>query len=159
MTAMSNDANDARVDRIAAWRSMLIAHSRAVRAIEADLAAAGAIPLTWYDVLLEVDAAEEPLTLQELTRRVVLSRTRISRLVAELETRGYLIRSPDPEDGRSTRVSIGTAGKAALAQAAPVYMAGIDRHFNQHLSATQRRAIAAGLNRVIDAHDTVELQR
>lgn len=156
---MSKDVDDDGVDQIAAWRSMLIAHSRAMRAIEADLAAAGAIPLTWYDVLLEVNAAEEPLTLQELTRRVVLSRTRISRLVAELETRGYLVRSPDPDDGRSTLVSIDKAGKAALAQAAPVYMEGIDRHFNQHLSTTQQRAIAAGLNRVIDAHNTVELRR
>lgn len=154
---MSKDVNDG-VDQIAAWRSMLIAHSRTMRAIEADLAAAGAIPLTWYDVLLEVAAAEEPLTLQELTRRVVLSRTRISRLVAELETRRYLVRSPDPDDGRSTLVSIDKAGKAALAQAAPVYMAGIDRHFNQHLNATQQRTISAGLNKVIDAHNTVELR-
>ena len=148
-------AVDDDVDQIAAWRSMLIAHSRTMRAIEADLAAAGAIPLTWYDVLLEVAAAEEPLTLQELTRRVVLSRTRISRLVAELETRGYLVRSPDPDDGRSTLVSMETAGKTALAQAAPVYMAGIDRHFNQHLDATQQRTISAGLNKVIDAHNTI----
>lgn len=132
---------------------MLIAHSRAMRAIEADLAAAGVIPLTWYDVLLEVNAAAEPLSLQDLTRRVVLSRTRISRLVAELESRGFLVRSPDPDDGRSTLVSIDTAGKAALVQAAPVYMKGIDRHFNQYLSTPQQRAIANGLNSVIEAHD------
>jgi len=114
--------------------------------------------LTWYDVLLEVAAAAEPLTLQELTRRVVLSRTRISRLVAELETHGYVVRSPDPNDGRSTRVSIEKAGKKALAEAAPVYMEGIDRHFTRYLSTTQQRGIAAGLNRVVDAHDTVELR-
>ena len=103
--------------------------------------------------------SSSPLTLQELTRRVVLPRTRISRLVAELETHGFLVRSPDPDDGRSTLVSIDTAGKAALARAAPVYVDGIDRHVNQYLSPTQQRAIAEGLNTVIDEHNTVELRR
>lgn len=155
---MSND-EDTSVDRVAAWRSMLIAHSRALRAIEADLDVAGVIPLTWYDVLLEVDAADEPLTLRELTRRVVLSRTRISRLVAELEGRGYVVRSGDPDDRRSTRVSIAAAGTEALRQAAPVYMDGIERHFTRHLTATQQRAITAGLVKVIEAHNTVEVRR
>jgi len=81
---MSKKVDGDGVDQIAAWKSMLIAHSRSLRATESDLSAVGAIPLTWYDVLLEVDATEEPLTLQELLRRVVLSLTRISRLVAEL---------------------------------------------------------------------------
>ena len=156
---MDDDAENGSVDQVAAWRSMLIAHSRVLRAIETELAAAGAIPLTWYDVLLELNAAREPLRMQELSERVVLSRTRISRLVAELETRGYVTRRPDPDDGRSILVAIDKAGKAALAHAAPIYMAGIDRHFTQHLSASQQRSIATGLNRVIDAHDTVELRR
>ena len=39
-------------DRIAAWRSVLQAQHRVVRAIECDLAAVEMIPLSWYDVLL-----------------------------------------------------------------------------------------------------------
>ena len=54
---------------IAAWRAMLVAHHRAVRAIEADLETAGAIPLTWYDVLLELQAAPEGLRMQDLGER------------------------------------------------------------------------------------------
>ena len=85
-------------DPIAAWRSMLLAHSSALRAIEADMGAAGSIPLSWYDVLLELNGAGGRLRMQELAGRVVLSRTRVSRLVDELEHRGLVTRQPDPTD-------------------------------------------------------------
>ena len=42
---------------VEAWRGLLVAHSRLVPAVEADLRAAGQIPLSWYDVLLELNAA------------------------------------------------------------------------------------------------------
>ena len=156
---MANDNERRDIDKIAAWRSMLIAHSRALRAIEADLMTAGAIPLTWYDVLLELNASDQPLRMQAISERVVLSRTRISRLVTELETCGYIERRSDPDDGRSTLVAITGAGRAALAHAAPVYMDGIDRHFTQYLTASQQRSIAKGLDRVLQAHADNEIQR
>ncbi len=141
-------------DPIAPWRAMLLAHNRALRAIEADLAAAGAIPLTWYDVLLELRAAGGPLRMQELGQRVVLSRTRVSRLVQELESRGLVRRTPDPDDRRSTLASITDAGLAALTEAAPTYLAGIEAHFSRHLEPAERRAITVGLTRVVGAHRT-----
>ena len=42
-----------------AWRGLLVAHSRLVPAVEADLRAAGQITLSWNDVLLELNAAPE----------------------------------------------------------------------------------------------------
>src|SRR5690242_17662745 len=42
-----------------AWRGLLVAHSRLLPAVEADLRAAGQVPLSWYDVLLELNAAPE----------------------------------------------------------------------------------------------------
>lgn len=142
-------------DPVAPWRAMLLAHSRALRAIEADLAAARVVPLTWYDVLLELRAGDGPLRMQALGERVVLSRTRVSRLVQELEAHGLVTRSPDPHDGRSTLATITDAGVAALRKAAPVYLAGIERHFTRHLAPGQQRAITTGLMRVAAAHAPV----
>ena len=140
-------------DRVAAWRAVLLAQSRALRAIERDMHAAGAIPLGWYDVLLELNAAPgRRLRMQDLGARAVLSRTRVSRIVAELEAQGYVERQPDPDDGRAALATITPAGRAALKQAAPIYLAGIDEHFNRHLAPTAQRAVAAALQRVIDAH-------
>jgi hypothetical protein len=68
-----------------AWRGLLVAHSRLVPAVEADLRAAGQVPLSWYDVLLELNAApDRRLRMSELGQRVVLSRTRVSRIMVQL---------------------------------------------------------------------------
>lgn len=141
------------LDPLAAWRSVLLAQSKAVRAIEADLDAADVIPLAWYDVLLELNAEPDGLRMQELGLRAVLSRTRVSRIVAELEKEGLVMRVPDPADGRATLAGITSAGRTALRAAAPVYLAGIDEHFTRHLSPAQQRTIATGLQKVVDHHD------
>jgi DNA-binding MarR family transcriptional regulator len=143
-----------KVDPVAAWRAVLVAQSRAIRAIEGDLEQAGVIPLTWYDVLLELNAAPGlHLRMQQLGRRIVLSRSRVSRLVTELEADGLVRRIPDPEDGRATLATITPAGRAALRRAAPVYLRGIDEHFTRHLTLDEQRRIAAALEKVIDAHE------
>lgn len=139
-------------DPIAAWRSMLLAHSRALRAIEADLEAAGTIPLTWYDVLLELRGAGGRLRMQDLGDRVVLSRTRVSRLVDELERRGLVSREPDDSDGRVTYAAITAEGKKILRSTAPVYRRGIEEHFTKHLTADEQQVVATALSRVVDAH-------
>jgi DNA-binding MarR family transcriptional regulator len=146
-------------DPIAPWRAMLLAHSRAVRAIEADLRRAGSIPLTWYDVLLELDGADGRLRMQDLGERVVLSRTRVSRLVDGLVADGLVRREPDPADGRATFAVITDAGLGALRSTAPIYLRGIEQHFTRHLRPTERRCIAEGLTRVVDAHQNLEPPR
>ena len=142
------------LDPVAAWRAVLLAQSKALRAIERDLDHAGVISLAWYDVLLELNAApDRRLRMQELGLKAVLSRTRVSRIVTELASAGLVERIADPDDGRATLATITRAGRSALKQAAPVYLAGIARHFTSYLTVAQQRAIAGGLQRVIDAHD------
>lgn len=142
------------LDPVAAWRALLMAHSCALRAIERDLEEAETIPLTWYDVLLELRAADDgPLRMQDLGERVVLSRTRVSRVVDELERRKLVRREPDPTDGRAILAVITDEGRAELRRTAPHYLAGIEEHFTRHLTTAQQRAIVEGLSRVIDVHD------
>src|SRR3954468_8756310 len=89
ITATVDDVNGRDDTGLRAWRAMLLAYNAAVRAIDTELAGAHAIPLTWYDVLLELDAApDRRLRMQELADRVVLSRTRVSRLVDEIAAAG-----------------------------------------------------------------------
>jgi DNA-binding MarR family transcriptional regulator len=141
------------LDRVAAWRALLIAQSRVVRAIERDMDDAGVIPLSWYDVLLELNAATgRRLRMQELAARAVLSRTRVSRIAGELEQEGFVERLPDPDDGRACLAAITPSGRAALRAAAPKYLVGIEEHFNRYLTHDMRRSVASALQRVIDAH-------
>jgi DNA-binding MarR family transcriptional regulator len=142
------------LDPVAAWRAVLLAQSRALRAIERDLAEASVIPITWYDVLLELRGADGGcLRMQDLGMRVVLSRTRVSRLVTELEDAGLVTRITDPDDGRATLATITDDGRAAFRRAAPVYLAGIEEHFTRHITEREQRVITRGLQRVVDAHE------
>jgi DNA-binding MarR family transcriptional regulator len=140
-------------DDIAAWRALLLAQNAVLRAIEADLERAGCVPLSWYDVLLELNATEDRrLPMQELARRTVLSRTRLSRLVDDLVAEGYVSRAPDPADGRVSFAVLTPAGRTALRKAAPVYLEGIRRHFTDNLTAPERSRLVTTLGKVIAAH-------
>jgi DNA-binding MarR family transcriptional regulator len=133
---------------VAAWRGLLIAHSRLVPAVEADLRAAGQIPLSWYDVLLELSAAPgNRLRMSELGERVVLSRSRVSRVVDELAAGSLAERQPDVADGRSSFAVLTPRGKEALRRAWPVYREAIHRHLAARLTAGQCRELAAMLER------------
>ena len=138
---------------VGAWRAVLLAQSRVVRAIERDLDAAGAISLGWYDVLLELNAApERQLRMQDLAMRAVLSRTRVSRIVTELADGGYVERLEDPADRRAWLATLTPAGRAVLKATAPEYLAGIERHFNRHLTAGEMAAVERALTKVVEAH-------
>ena len=93
--------------------------------------------------------------MQELGDRVVLSRTRVSRLVDELERRSLVTREPDDTDGRVTYATITADGKKVLRSTAPVYRRGIEEHFTRHLSDEEQHVIADALNRVVEAHQRI----
>jgi len=156
MSGARNDTTPqqvAREDSVAAWRALLLAQSAVLRAIDADLHQAGHISLHWYDVLLELNAApDRRLRIQELASRVVLTRTRVSRLVDRLADAGLVSREPDPDDGRACFAVITRVGREALRAAAPAYLAGIERHFARHLTCDQARTITEGLDQVVAAH-------
>jgi DNA-binding MarR family transcriptional regulator len=148
MRGMASD-----VDAVAAWRCVLLTRERVVRAIEQDLRDAGEIPLTWYDVLLELNAApEHALRMQDLGARVVLSRSRVSRLVDDLERRGYVERRPDVLDGRATLATMTPAGRQAFRRAAKVYLRGIEQHFTRHIPPADQHSIVHALQPFVDDH-------
>jgi DNA-binding MarR family transcriptional regulator len=135
---------------LAAWRAFLTAHAAAVGRIERDLDAAGdLLPLTWYDVLLELNAApQRRLRQRDLARAVVLTRSGISRLVDRLAAAGLLRREPNPADRRGDLVALTEAGRAALRRTWPAYARGIQEHFARHLTTGEARLLAVALARV-----------
>ena len=137
-----------------AWRGLLVAHSRLVPAVEADLRAAGQVPLSWYDVLLELNAApDRRLRMSELGQGTVLSRTRVSRVVDELAAAGLAERQPDQADGRSSFAALTPAGREALRRAWPVYRQAIHRQLTARLTPQQCRDLATLLGQLTAADD------
>jgi DNA-binding MarR family transcriptional regulator len=137
---------------IEAWAALLRTHAAVVRRVEAEMEAAEGLPLAWYDALLELNAApERRLRMQDLAARVVLSRSRVSRVVDEMVRAGLVEKVPDPTDGRAAFAVITEVGRAALRRAAPGYLAGVEAHFLAHLTPEERATIATGLGRVLEA--------
>ena len=141
---------------VAAWSALLRAHHGAVRAIETDLAREGSLPLGWYDVLLELKAApSRRLRMRELADRVVLSRTRVSRIVDELVDAAFVERRPDPDDGRASLAVLTDRGATAQREAAPRYLAAIEHRFSSLLHPDEVEVLTAALGRVAEHHEGV----
>lgn len=137
-------------DRTAAWAALLRVHAALVPALDQELQAAHGLPLTWYDVLLELNAAPgRRLTMGQLGGVAVISRSRVSRVVDELVRAGLAERVANPDDRRSAYAKITTAGRARLRAAAPTYLAGIEHHFTGHLTDDEAATVAASLGRVL----------
>jgi DNA-binding MarR family transcriptional regulator len=138
---------------LAAWRAVLHAHAAAVGRIERDLARAGApgdlVPLTWYDVLIELlEAPDHRLRQRDLARSVVLTRSGISRLIDRLAAAGLVRREPNPADRRGDLIALTEAGRAALRRTWPAYARGIAEHFARHVRADEAPVLTAALERV-----------
>ncbi len=93
-----------------------------------------------------------PLTPSELADRERVQRPTATRLLAKLEAPGYVTRTPDPQDGRSSLVALTPAGRALLEQTRhrkDAYLARRLRTLSGEERATLRRA-AEILERMLD---------
>ncbi len=135
-----------------AWAALLRVHAALVPVLDRELQAACGLPLTWYDVLLELNAAPgRRLSMGQLGAVAVVSRSRVSRVVDQLAAEGLVAREGNPDDRRSAYAAITEAGRARLRAAAPVYLAGIERHFTSRMTAAEAGTVARALEKVLAA--------
>ncbi|RXZ50216.1 MarR family winged helix-turn-helix transcriptional regulator [Agromyces binzhouensis] len=132
-----------------AWEALLRAHARLVPLFDREVQQATGLPLTWYDVLLELHSAGGRMMMGQLAERVVLSRTRVSRLVDELARAGLVAREANPADGRSAFAVITPEGVRRFRDAAPAYLGAIDREVGGPLSRQELRALATTLEKLV----------
>jgi DNA-binding MarR family transcriptional regulator len=142
---MTNDVTDT-------WGALLKVHAVLVPRLDRELQDVHGLPLTWYDVLLELNAApERRLTMGQLGAVAAVSRTRVSRVVDELVLAGLVSREPNPDDGRSAFAALTPAGRTTLRKAAPTYLAAVRREFADHLTVREAEVLAGALRKVLAA--------
>src|ERR671921_679703 len=96
------------------WGALLKVHASLVPRLDRELQEVHGLPLTWYDVLLELNTAPgRRLTMGQLGSVAAVSRTRVSRVVDELVRAGLVAREPNPDDGRSAFAALTPSGRAA----------------------------------------------
>ena len=143
-----------------AWGSLLQVHAALVPELDRRLRLGAGLPLAWYDVLLELSAARDGrLTMSRLGERVVLSRSRVSRVVDELIRADLVRRESNPDDARSAYAVITQAGLDRFRQAAPVYVGAIEEEFAGELTVAELTALSSALQQVLGRLDRSSRQQ
>ncbi|MDQ6885141.1 MAG: MarR family transcriptional regulator [Candidatus Dormibacteraeota bacterium] len=129
-----------------AWRAFLDAQASILRLLEAELVAEEDMTLAEYDVLFQLAVAgDRRLRMTELSERVRLSRSGLTRLVDRLVEAGLVSRGHCTADRRGTFAILTPAGVDRVRRARPVHLRGVRRHFVDRLSADQLAALAEAL--------------
>ena len=129
---------------LGAWRGFLRVHSALIKELDADLESRFGLPLSSYEVLINLaDAPEKRLRMAELADRTLLSRSGMTRLVDRLQKDGMLERERCECDARGAYARLTEKGAELLAEARPAHLAGVRERFLRHLSEDELQALAA----------------
>ncbi len=134
-----------------AWAGLWRAQGRILGAVESALKAAGLPPLTWYDVLIELErAGDEGLRPFELERAILLPQYGLSRLLDRIEGDGYLQRLPCPDDRRGLNIVITSEGRALRKRMWPVYGKAIKDNLEDKLSDAELAELDGLLGKLLE---------
>ena len=127
----------------AAWSGFIRAHSSIVKELDAELQAAHGLPLSSFDVLVQLSLTPKGrMQMSELAEAVHLSRSGLTRMVDRLERQGLLERHKGERDPRQVFACITKAGLERLAETTPTHLAGVRRMFLERLSQPQVKQLA-----------------
>lgn len=127
-------------------RAARVLHDRFLQ----DMAAAGH-PQTASASRLMGSLTREGLRLSELAERLGITKQSVGQLVDDLEAEGYVVRIPDPTDGRAKLVVFGPRGDDALPAAWRALQASDDRA-RDILGEQALDDLRAALERILDHH-------
>ena len=117
---------------------MLTAHAELIDRLAKEMESSTGLPLNWYEVLLYLrEAPDERLRMHQLAESLLLSRSAATRFVDRMQEAGLVERIPCMVDGRGTNVTLTDAGRRAFAEAAPIHLEGIRRHFADVLTSDE----------------------
>src|SRR3954471_8287879 len=139
--------NDAELD---AWRGFLRSHATLVRELDEELTEQHGLPLSSYDVLVQLDEADDGrLRMSALADAVLLSRSGLSRLVTRLEDQGLIERAECTDDARGSFAAITELGRRRLDEARVTHRAGVRERFFDHLGERDLRNLAKAWDRIL----------
>jgi DNA-binding MarR family transcriptional regulator len=137
-----------------AWRALASMLVRLPAALDAQLRRDAGITHFEYQVLaLLSEAPGRTRRMSELATLSEGSLPRLSQVVARLEQRGWVRRTPDPTDGRYTLAILTDRGRAKVAQAAPGHVQEVRRLVLDPLTNTQTRHLRETSRRIMRAID------
>ncbi len=142
---------------LGAWRGLLRVHSALVKQLDAELTSAHRLPLSSYEVLLNLESApNHKRRMAELADSVLLSRSGMTRLVDRLEKDGLLLRDHCTDDGRGCYAVLTDKGATALAEARETHLGGVRAKFLAQFEDDELRVLAGYWERVLPGASGLE---
>ena len=135
-----------------AWRAYLRANRELTVAFDRDLQVVG-ISLPEYELLSMLsEAPMGQVRMSTLAELIVQSRSRVTHTAARLERRGWVRRTPAPDDGRGVLLRITDEGRAAIEHFAVVHLTSVRRHLVDVITPEQLVALGATMQAIRDAY-------
>lgn len=136
-------------DEAAGWQGLLRLNGRILRELDADLVRSHRLPLSSYDVLIQLALApRRRLRMTELAEEVLMSPSGLTRVVDQLQRDGLVERERRAEDARSFDAVLTTEGRRRLKAANEAHLKRVRELFLDRLSDAQ-------LGQLVDIWDTV----
>lgn len=102
-----------------------------------------------YSVLARLSSApDRSLRLSTLAAQCNSTQPRLSKVMVRFEQRGWVTRSPDPDNGRYTLATLTDAGLQKVVASAPGHVDRVRELVFDPLSAAQQRTLGAALARI-----------
>lgn len=141
-------------DERESWYALALLLNQLPAALDAQMQRDAGISQFEYMVLSALSMApQRTMRMSLLGTYAGATLSRLSNVVSKLEKRGWVRRSPDPTNGRSTLATLTDAGFAAVEAAAPQHVAEVRRLVVDPLTKAQQHqlgTIAARMLRAID---------
>ena len=119
---------DDRLD-LRVWFRLLTCATIIERNVRQGLREEFGITLPRFDLLAQLDRADEGLTMGELSRRLMVTNGNVTGLIDRLVTEGHVARQPAPHDRRAQLVRLTPAGKQAFEAMIPKHQDFIAQRF------------------------------
>jgi len=132
-----------------AWTGLVQAQQRLIDKVEQELKKKGLPPLTWYDVLWELESSDGGIRrLNDLGKRVLLDKYNVTRLVQRLEQEGLVARDQCPQDGRGVTACITDKGRKLRKEMWPVYEQVVRENFLSKFNQKELKELKNFIERI-----------
>jgi DNA-binding MarR family transcriptional regulator len=132
-----------------AWVSWLRSSHHVMDCVEGALKDAGFPPLSWYDVLLELDLSKDgKLRFSELGERMLLKKFNVTRLIDRMEKQGFVEREVCDSDARGAYAVITAEGKKLRRAMWPFYRDAVREHFLKNMNEKEIVTLASILETI-----------
>ena len=145
---MGSELSSPPPERLHCWRLYIESALALVDVLDTELEQAVGISQRWYDVLVHLEESPQGIPMNELAERILYSKSGFTRVVDRMEETGLVRRLRPEHDRRTILVVLTDKGIETLEHARRYHRDGIERHFSQHLTNADIKALTRALEKV-----------